>query len=167
MGKRVSRHELVEKVRGLRCDLAIEKIQHLATKAEVENLKTRLRQIGERKVYTGKWVPCVSVNINPKAYGSYIQLCNRHPDKDALKMAKNVLARQLGEALLESGYIQFVLNNGETGDFLDVGSTVGAKIYVIPWDELAVYKEALKLPVEMECEDGERKTGRKGGGKKD
>ena len=152
--KRISRRELIEKKKELDRELVYAKHRADTAEEKVGEVNERIRQIGIRCVdmYQGGG-PIECVEIKPKAYGDYMVMDTAGLPDDRLtelvNFAKGKLAVQLAEALMDQNIVQFIVHR--RGDGVVFGSdpfamdTVGIKLYVIPWEKMAVWRDSIRM----------------------
>lgn len=111
---------------------------------EIEELKKRFRRLGTQidtmevagRIRTIK----TEIKIRPIPFGTYISMDNRTMEDwndENIERVKSALAEQLAEALIEQNMVQFIVNNQCQFDPLNQFTTVGAKLSVVPWEEMA------------------------------
>ena len=72
------------------------------------------------------------VEASAKPWGTYVKVDTDYIKKDKLDAVKNKLLIPLAKGLMDTGWVQFIVKDGLTP--LDPG-TVGAKLYVVPWEK--------------------------------
>ena len=72
-------------------------------------------------------------------YGTYTRV-DKMP-LDELKFIKEKLTREIAKALIDQNIVQFIIkepgmHDGSFGDIFQEYKTIGAKLYVIPWEQM-------------------------------
>ncbi len=108
--------------------------------------KKRIRKIGENmetvNVRPGKAVAMVKWEISPEIYGTYKRI--DRIDLLSEETIKKELAMRIAEGLLDQELIQFICKETEPYDPLGRFATIGAKVYVVPW-ELMPHQRSMEL----------------------
>lgn len=144
--KRVSRHELIQSVKKLQ-RMAIDQ-ENRADRAEkdAERTRERIREIGFKCVDTFRGGPLEHKTIKPTPYGTYCLIADdgRFDINKAVEEAKPRLARSIAEMLINENLVEFIVHDHRSGDLMyypERALTVGAKLYAIPWEKMAVWKD--------------------------
>lgn len=131
--KRVSRRELKAKIRELNLKAISREAQLLTSKAEISQLHDRLNRLGTQIESLESGDPIQMIEIKPIPFGQYAMLTGDFMVKEIPDVVKSQIVSNMTSQLLENAYIQF------TTGFDDLFGTValGAKIYVVPWEQMA------------------------------
>ena len=152
--KRISRRELIEKKKELDRELVYAKHRADAAEGKIDEVNERIRQIGIRCVdmYQGGG-PINCIEIEPKAYGNYMVMDTAGlPDAritELVNYAEKELAMKIADALIEQNVVQFIVHR--RGNGVVFGSdpfatdTIGAKLYVIPWEKMATWRDSIRI----------------------
>lgn len=134
MAKRVSRRELKEKIRELNSDLKFEKSLVNEWMTSHDKLKKRLDDMGSRIETFEARGGIQTIEIKPEAWGTYVMVNGlaEIPDEE-MEQIKRKITNQIARGLIESSLVQFIANRSDLNPYI----TVGAKVYVVPWDKLA------------------------------
>lgn len=132
MGKRISRKELKQwnrelkhKVKELEYDLDDVRLERNNLDHRLTLLGSRVETLGAR----GSGIECI--DIEPEPWGQYCVLRdNEEPQMDEIKRR---LVGRIAEGLMKSNNIQIIVHD----DIFPGRVTIGAKLYVIPWDQMA------------------------------
>ena len=147
--KRISRRDLKEAVKRER-DRA-ERAEYRATSAEenAEKINKRIRDIGIKCVDSLHGGPLEHKVITPIQYGCYSVICDDTPmfgTEELIKMAKDDLARRIADCLIDQNLVQFIIHRAGEYTPLDYGqTTVGAKMYIVPWEKMSVWKDSITI----------------------
>ena len=127
--KRISRRELKEKIKTLKRRVEV-------LESEVKEAETEKRRFAKRLEYLGreewKQLDLSHIEIKPETYGSYAYIIG-----DEIEPVKSFLVEKLVKGLIKAGYVQFIVRNERSGP-LDFGKSVGAKLFVVPWDKTVI-----------------------------
>lgn len=119
-------------------------------------IKERFRELGsmpEVKEFGGLQV--VTARIKPQAWGTHMEYV---PGRMDIEWAKKELTRQIVEGLIENDFIQIIRPNYyepfRRNPFReDEGlELIGAKLYVVPWEQATMKSIELKKLVEKKME---------------
>lgn len=131
--KRISRRELKAKIRELQGQL-------LASNAEISQQKYMYGRLFDRFTRLGTQTESLDsrgsiqmIEIKPIPFGQYAVLTDDFMYEEIPDVIKSQIVSDMLSQLLENGYVQFI-----TGfdDYLRK-TTLGAKIYVVPWEQMA------------------------------
>ena len=131
--KRVSRKELKEKIKTLK-----RKVQVL--QSEADEAREKAKALSDRLVRLGSsaWeqADITHIDVKPTPWGSYISLMDNTaiPD-DTMSEIKRRLTGQLVRGLLEANMVQFIIRES---DLPFAPQTIGAKLFVIPWEKTVI-----------------------------
>ena len=106
---------------------------------ERDDYKKRLRRAGNADYvyFESNAVKAYKVDVKGIPFGGYVSLVGES-DNEIINAAKEQVTKQLVEALIDSEYIQFVIKRPEDFNPLDQFCTVGAKLRVVPWEQMTV-----------------------------
>ena len=131
--KRISRRELKAKIRELNLKAISLKGQLLASEAEISQLHDRLNRLGTQIESLDSGDPIQMIEIKPIPFGQYAMLTDEFMFKEIPDAIKSQIVNYMASQLLENAYVQFMIGtNNFTGEV-----TLGAKIYVVPWEQMA------------------------------
>ena len=135
--------------------------------SEVARLKHTVWEVESKGVFMVNDVPCINVDLDGNYYGDYMRLSNLpEPDSPEYESLRHALATKIGEAILESGFAQTIAK--DKGDSPFDEATFAMKLYIIPWEKLAVAKHKALHPITIIGEDvDEWKTGGESRGEED
>lgn len=141
--KRISRRELKEQIK--RLQLCIQEMMK-----DYTDLKDKHRKLSDRFDRAGnEWEPVdgigVSVNIKPEAWGQYLTLGDDPYAVYHEEYFLKKLTQDLVRAMLDNHYVQFYGHDGIIN-----GYTIGAKIYVVPWDKVVMLRKQVAEEVKQE-----------------
>ena len=132
MAKRISRKELKEKIRSLEYLNKVYRWNADNYCKKYEELKKRFQELGSKaEMFDLKGPGIECIEIEPQQWGQYSMLSDNIPDA-ALPQVKERLITQIARGLMEANLVQII--NSEAGPF--GGKTMGAKLYVVPWEKL-------------------------------
>ena len=107
---------------------------------EKKKVEKRLEIAGAETETIEEGVGMVQI-IRPQAipYGTYTRV-DKMP-LDELKFIKEELTREIAKALIEQNIVQFIIKEpgmygGPFGEINQEYGTIGAKLYVIPWEQM-------------------------------
>lgn len=144
---RKTKAELVEIIEGLNEELIDTKLSSSMLRekngeqqAEIRNLRNRIKRLslcyetldGGIKIKT---IRTKEREVYPEAWGEYIAL-GELPDEQIEKL-KSRLIEDAATALVENGLVQFIVHDKRDNDPLSVHATVGLKMFVVPWEQMA------------------------------
>jgi hypothetical protein len=148
--KRVSRRELKAKIRELNLKAISREGQLLASKAEISQLHDRLNRLGTQIESLDSGDPIQMIEIKPIPFGQYAMLTDEFMFKEIPDEIKNQIVNYMASQLLENAYVQFMIGtNNFTGEV-----TLGAKIYVVPWEQMARRRTTFTAIVKRGKQDG-------------
>ena len=141
MAKRVSRRELKETIKNLKLEVQNEKFKAGELKDEYDRLNKRFEEMGSQIETFETRGSCIeTIEIKPEAWGTYVSFANREWSIEARQEAQSMLISKIAKGLMEANLVQII---EKMGDLFPFQSTIGAKLYVVPWEKLA--KRAIKL----------------------
>lgn len=147
MQRRLLRAELRYRSEHEKRILAEGRIQLAEEKAE--KLRNRIRSIGQNMETIDKdinEVRCIEWTLNPQAWGQYVALTPNMDviPQEAMEDVKAELAMAIVEGAEKNGLIQYVTRGGSLSDPLDQAVSIGAKIYIVPWEQMP-HRRSIKL----------------------
>lgn len=147
--KRISRRELKAKIRELNLkNLSLEG-QLLTSKAEISQLHSRLNRLGTQIESLDSGDPIQMIEIKPIPFGQYAMLTDDFMFKEIPDAIKSQIVNNMASQLLENAYVQFVIGfNNFIGTV-----TLGAKIYVVPWEQMARRRTTITAMVKRGKQD--------------
>lgn len=147
--KRISRRELKAKIRELNLKAISREGQLLASKAEISQLHDRLNRLGTQIESLESGDPIQMIEIKPIPFGQYAMLTDDFMLKEIPDEIKSQIVNNMASQLLENAYVQFVIGfNNFIGTV-----TLGAKIYVVPWEQMARRRTTITAMVRSERKD--------------
>ena len=136
--KRVSRRELKAKIRDLNYETQNLQMHLQASKVNISELQEMYGRLWDRFTRLGTQIESLDsggliqmIEIKPIPFGQYAILSDDFIAKELPDVIKSQIVNNMVSQLLEQGYVQFL-----TGSRLDE-VTLGAKIYVVPWEQMA------------------------------
>lgn len=117
-------------------------IELTESERKVERLERRIRRMGTL-VYDTISVPGIhQIDIEPETIGNYMTVSvleAEEMDKVLLEKIKGEFASRAAEYLIQNNLMQIFFKNRNEYDPLSQYTTVGAKLFVIPWEQLSVF----------------------------
>ena len=126
------------------------KCAHLKFRAEsaeeeAKKYKERFHKIGSniKTIETGQHGPVVTMKweLKPEQWGNYIKFPNELVMKDDVeaieRTLRNKIIDSIAKGLIENNIIQFIIREPSVIDPLDRYGTYAAKLYVVPWEQMA------------------------------
>lgn len=145
--KRVSRHELIQSVKKLQ-RMAIDQ-ENRAERAEMdaERTRERIREIGFKCVDTFRGGPLEHKTINPTPIGIFCDIGNDklHNINEMMEYAKENLVRSIAEMLINENLVQFIVSDPSFPGGEYWRTRLGAKLFVVPWEKMAVWKDGVTV----------------------
>ena len=138
--KRVSRRELKAKIRELEYETQCLQRHLQASKAEISRQHEMYGRLYDRFIRLGTQIESLdsggtiqAIEIKPIPFGNYAILTDDFIAKEIRDVVKSQIVGDILSQLLEDGYVQFI-----TGFDDCLGAvTLGAKMYVVPWEQMA------------------------------
>ena len=132
MGKRISRRELKEWNKALKLEVRDLQYKLDTVRMERNTLDQRLTELGSRvETYDVRGAGIECIEIKPEPWGQYCVLYDRNDlPMDAIKQR---LVQSIAEGLMKSNNVQLIVQDND----LWQRKTIGAKLYVVPWDKMA------------------------------
>lgn len=109
---------------------------------KVERLERRIRRMGTLVYDTISVHGIHQIVIEPETIGDYMTVSvleAEEMDKVLLKKIKGEFASRAAEYLIQNNLMQIFFKNKNEYDPLSQYTTVGAKLFVIPWEQLSVF----------------------------
>lgn len=131
--KRISRRELKAKIRELNLKAISREAQLLTSKAEISQLHDRLNRLGTQIESLESGDPIQMIEIKPIPFGQYAMLTDDFMFEEIPDAIKSQIVNNMASQLLENAYVQFM---ADFNNFIGA-VTLGAKIYVVPWEQMA------------------------------
>lgn len=133
MAKRISRRELIEKIRWIEAEERILRHDNESLIEKLNDLNKRFIELGS-KAETYDANGCIEcIEIKPQAWGHYAHLIGNDFSEEFIEELKYRLADGIVRGLLNSNYVQIIVK--EDPIHTDM-KTLAAKLYVVPWDKL-------------------------------
>lgn len=153
--KRVSRRELKDKIRELEYETQCQQRHLLSLKDENSRLQEMYGRLLDRFNRLGTQIESLdsggtiqAIEIKPIPFGQYAILSDEFVAKEIPDVIKSQIVNDMVSQLLENGYVQFI-----TGiDNYPGAVTLGAKMYVVPWEQMA-RRRTVTLMVRSERKD--------------
>lgn len=106
---------------------------------KAEYYKKRFRKFGSNvdttDLESGKIVCMVKWTLTPEVYGQYARLDPHFATSiDYGKEIERLVTTHLVEGLIDNELVQFIWSSGDDHELF--GKTVGAKLYVVPWEQM-------------------------------
>lgn len=122
-------------------------------KAEIEMLSDKLNKLSSRLETAGSEIETIDNVVGPmqvihaeaQAWGQYFHKASF--TEEELPQVKKLLIEDIVKGLAKANIIQFIIKRGE--DPL-LGVSIGAKLFVIPWEQLRTKSIELKRIVDKE-----------------
>ena len=136
--KRVSRRELKAKIRELEYETQCLQRHLLASKDEISRQHEMYGRLYDRFARLGTQIESLdsggtiqAIEIKPIPFGQYAIFSDDFVAKELPDVIKRQIVSDMVSQLLENAYVQFLtgFNLGEV--------TLGAKMYVVPWEQMA------------------------------
>lgn len=111
-------------------------------KEKAERFGKRIREIGANMKTvdpgSGKMVQMVKWELDPKEFGAYMRTIHDIHDPANLERFSEELIRGLVKGLMQEELVQMIIREPDfkNPDPLDIYGTIGAKIYVVPWEQM-------------------------------
>lgn len=131
----------------------IVKSQHLQYRAEIaeekaEKYQERFHKIGSNietiELEPGNQVVMLKWELKPEVWGDYLKfgtcLIEKHNEKEIEQILKKEIIHNIAEGLIDNDIIQIIIREPSIIDPLDRYGTYGAKLYVVPWEQMGVKK---------------------------
>ena len=136
MAKRKGRKDLINEIKSLRSQAGEAETMREDANARYDALLRRFHVLGKYSEPVDFDSTIKTVEVKPIPFGIWGALDNTILDNDSttFKHMQDTLAESLVKSLMEHGYIQFVEGDREPIRYF---TTVGAKIYVVPWEQMS------------------------------
>ena len=142
MKKRIGRKQLIANLKEAKRNEQIAKADLYMKEKELERMKDRLRELGKNTetIDGGQEIRCIKREITPIPYGQYTV------GNAPYAYIRNEMAHQIAMGLLEENMVQIIQKTPGVYDGpLDM-PTMAVKIYVVPWEQMAVPKRIYIKP---------------------
>ena len=148
--KKTPRGRLIAENLRLREQISIELVNRAAIQEKYEGLQKRFDDISGKFEMAESGGPIITLNAEAQYWGQYVMLSDM--DDEDIEYAKKELARQIANGLLDNNILQFIVRHPEVYDPLSELElcTIGAKLAVVPWDQLAMGKR-FEFKVRRRC----------------
>ena len=147
--KRISRRELKAKIRELNLKAISQEAQLLTSEAEISQLHDRLNRLGTQIESLDSGDPIQMIKIKPIPFEQYAMLTDDFMFKEIPDEIKSQIVNNMASQLLENAYVQFVIGFNKF-----IGTvTLGAKIYVVPWEQMARRRTTITATVKRGKQD--------------
>lgn len=156
--KRRGRRDLINEIRNKDEQILIEHGLREAAEEETHRIQDRIREIGFKCVdtYAGagdiaRRIDVERIDIKPDPMGMYMVLRDEDVEnidiKELVEHHKSLLIHKMAEAMIENNLVQFIVHSAkEPTPFGPRGmSTVGVKMYVIPWEKVSYWKDHITM----------------------
>ena len=128
-----SRREIISENKRLKHELWAAEFDRDDAIQKNKELKERIAKLGTRLDMEQADISCIE--IKPVPFGAYCRVPNGIRFADVIDSVKGRLATQLATSLIEQNVVQFITNE----EWLpNMDSTIGAKLYVVPWDRTVI-----------------------------
>ena len=132
----MKKKRLKERIEELEVELEAAKMAREMAEDKVNSYRKRFEELG-RNVKTVEEIPGANVlkwTIKPQPWGTYAAYVkDLKPNMDVMRES---LVSKIAKGLIENDIVQFIDKTGSDDDPFNVMSTLGAKLYVIPWDRV-------------------------------
>lgn len=140
MAKRISRRELKEKIRNLEYLNKTYAWSLDDYRQKYKELEKRFQELGSKvEMFNLKGSGIECIEIEPQPWGQYCRLAGYVPEAQ-MPAVKERLISQIVRGLMETNLVQIIDHSGWE-PFEE--KTIGAKLYVVPWEKL-VKKEQIR-----------------------
>ena len=135
--KSASRRELINRIKELQ-----HQVNFMRYDLETEML--RAKEAMDRLAYVGAMTEyehvsgIQTVEVKPVPYGQYAVISDATQFERVIDEVKSRLVSNLARGLMESGMVQFVCQGDTPYNPLSTRVTIGAKLYVVPWDKTVI-----------------------------
>ena len=148
MAKRKGRKDLINEIKSLRSQVGKAETMLEDANARYDALLRRFHVLGLYTDNTESWNVIKVVDVDPIPFGLWASVEDTFLKNDVadIEYVQNTLAENLVKSLMKNGYIQLTKGKDPVHGF----TAIGAKIYVIPWEQMArgvhprVYKNLSK-----------------------
>ena len=135
--RRKEREKLIRKIEKLENELRCERIRTAELENDYLKAERRLRDAGsEIETIDYGCGPVQIIQAKAELYGDYFT-CIGELNTRLQGEAKENLIREMVKGLIEQNMIQFIIKKpGEFGGTFGDALTIGAKLFVIPWEQM-------------------------------
>jgi len=124
-----------------------------AAEEKAQRYEKRFREIGSNiktlNPGSGKALVMMKWEIKPEKYGTYAKIDNRRiketNTEEIYNEIRKKLANNIAEGLLDQNIVQIIFKGQNEYDPISEYSTVGMKLYVVPWEMMAEYGQKIEL----------------------
>lgn len=143
------KRKLLKEIGSLRYELAKTEWEYKSTNELLETYKKRFRLAGsEIKTIDGPAGKIQTIEAEAQAWGQYAVTY----DCEIIDECRDRLIRKIAEGLAENNIVQFIIRDQEQYNPVG-GITVGAKLFVIPWEEMKTGVKTLRIVREIEANE--------------
>lgn len=119
-----------------------EEARRIKAESEAEQYKDRFRKFGSNvetvDPENGKYVELVKWELKPEMWGSYSFYDARFRNAELVEIFQRELVEKIVNGLIERDLVQFYIKDpNEAGGPLGLQGTYAAKLYVVPWEQMA------------------------------
>lgn len=132
--KRRSRKELIQEIKGLKASVALAESKAYDETKKRKDIEGRFIELGNR-IDLKQTDAIACVEVKPIAFGQYANVTNGLPLADLIDEVKSRLVTGIARGLIEMNYVQIIYN-----DDGPLGKTIGAKLFVVPWEQTVIGK---------------------------
>jgi len=131
----------------------MEIVKHDLDQARVEKdrLNERLRRLSteEHEYFNSSKVKTIAVELEPLMYGQYVKLDRDQITDQIIEQAEKKLAESLAMAMIKHNLVKFIVHTDpDDCDPLNMFATVGAKLTVVPWEQMTKKKIVFRQKVD-------------------
>jgi len=97
----------------------------------------RFEKLGSRfEAVTGGPIQVIETEVEPERWGQWMAYTCDEVREDEMELIKSRLVESIASGLMKRNIVQFIVNGRLESGPLSPFSTIGAKLYVIPWDRM-------------------------------
>ena len=131
--KRISRKELKQKIKTLESRISFLTYEKESMRSQRDKYAKRLDYLGSEG---WRQLDISRVEIKPEPWGKYCILPQELDlNAEIIDEIKSRLVKDIASGLMESGMVQIIVHDGDI--FYDK-KTVGAKLFVVPWEKTVI-----------------------------
>lgn len=142
--KRRGRQELLWEIKVQRRD---QEERYKLLEDQYYQLKERFRKAGSEveTLEDVPQIPVITAEINPQTYGFYGVVDKKTlEDQNFRNMIQRELITKIVQGLMDQEIVQFIAGKNTWDPDLEGFCTYGAKLYVVPWEQLVRKKLTIK-----------------------